>query len=308
MPGMDGFGVAEHIRRHPSAIGAVLLMLTSDGRAGDAARARELGIPSYLVKPVRRIELLEAIAAALQHLPAAEPVEQTAAPPATTAPIGAPLRILLADDSEDNVLLIRSYLKDSGYRLEIALDGEEAVRKFAEERFELVLMDMQMPILDGYSATERILAWTREHSLPPVPVLALTANALQDEQDRSIRAGCTAHLCKPIRQQTLLAAIRKYAVIEVHVPARLNVILPTYLERQRAGVRTLLDALESGNYETVQTMGHKMKGSGSGYRLDRITEIGAVIEDAADKRDLTRLRELARSLEDFLARVAIVYD
>jgi PAS domain S-box-containing protein len=308
MPGMDGFGVAEHIRSHPSTVGAVLLMLTSDGRASDAARARELGIQVYLVKPVRRIDLLEAVATALERRPPPESLQQTVAPPAITAPIGAPPRILLADDSEDNILLIRSYLKDSGYDLEIAHDGEEAVRKFAEGHFDLVLMDMQMPVLDGYCATERILAWARERSLTPAPILALTANALQEEQERSIRAGCTTHLCKPIRQPTLLAAIRKYTAIEVHVPARLNDILPRYIERQHAGVRTLLDALESGDYESVQTMGHKMKGSGSGYGLDRITEIGAAIEDAAGKRDVARVREFARTLEDFLARVTVEYD
>jgi PAS domain S-box-containing protein len=307
MPGMDGFGVAEHIRSHSSAIGAVLLMLTSDGRAGDTARARELGIRSYLVKPVRRIDLLEAITAALEHRSAPESMERRVEP-AISAPVAVPLRILLADDSEDNVVLIRSYLKDSGYHLEIAQNGEEAVRKFEEGRFDLVLMDMQMPILDGYRATERILALTRGRSLTSVPVLALTANALQEEQKRSLEAGCTAHLCKPIRQHTLLAAIRKYTAIEVHVPARLNDIVPAYLERQRAGVRTLLDALESGDHEAIKAMGHKMKGSGSGYGLDRITEIGAAIEDTAERRDLARVREWALTLEDFLSRARIVYD
>jgi CheY-like chemotaxis protein len=283
-------------------------MLTSDGRTGDAARARELGITAYLVKPVRRIDLLEAIAAALEHRPGTACREQTVTPSAARAPIGTPLRILLAEDSEDNILLVRSYLKDSGYQLEIAHNGEEAVLKFAEGRFDLVLMDMQMPVLDGYRATERIRAFSNERNLTPVPILALTANALQEEQERSMRAGCAAHLCKPILRQTLLSAIRKYTAIEVHVAARLNDILPAYVERQRAGVRALLDTLDSGDYEALQNMGHKMKGSGSGYGLDRITEIGMAIEDAAGKRDADRLRELVRATEDFLSRVSIVYD
>jgi len=308
MPGMDGFAVAEYIRSHPSITGAVLLMLTSDCRAGDAARARDLGIPGYLVKPVRRLDLLQAITAALEHRPTVEPVEQPAPPPATTAPPSYILRILLAEDSEDNAVLIRSYLKDSGYHLDIAQNGEEAVHKFSASPFDLVLMDMQMPVLDGYHATERILACVRDRRLPPVPILALTANALEEEQERSIRAGCAAHLCKPIRQQTLLAAIRQHTTIEIHVPARLKDILPAYFERQRGGVTTLLDAVEVGDFETVRTMGHRMKGSGSGYGLDRITEIGAALEDAAGKQDTTRIRELLRATESFLARAAIVYD
>ena len=307
MPGMDGFGVAEHIRSHPSITGAVLLMLTSDSRAGDAARARDLGIPGYLVKPVRRIDLLQAIAAALERSPATESAEQTTQP-AATAMTFSPLRILLAEDSEDNIVLIRSYLKDSGYHLEIAQNGEEAVNKFSEGHFDLVLMDMQMPVLDGYRATERILARARERGLSPVPIIALTANALQEEQERSIRVGCAAHLCKPIRQQTLLAAIRQHATIEVHVPSRLSEILPGYLERQRAGVGLLLDALEAGDYQAVGVLGHKMKGSGSGYGLDRVTELGAAIEDAAKRGQAAQLRQLVDALQSFLTRTAVVYD
>jgi CheY-like chemotaxis protein len=254
------------------------------------------------------MDLLQAIQAALERRPASTP---SAPPPAGSDEAvrgAAPLRILLAEDSEDNAVLIRSYLKGPGYQLEIAKDGEEAVRKFSDGRFELVLMDMQMPVMDGYHATEEIRARERERSLAPVPILALTAYALQEEQERSMQAGCSAHLTKPIRQQTLLAAIRKYTAIEVRVPERLRDIVPGYLERQRSGVRTLLDASEVGDYETAATFGHRMKGSGSGYGLDRITEIGAGIEQAARQRDAGKLRELAQALEDFLRRVAVEYE
>jgi HPt (histidine-containing phosphotransfer) domain-containing protein len=94
----------------------------------------------------------------------------------------------------------------------------------------------------------------------------------------------------------------------VRVPERLRDIVPGYLERQRSGVRTLLDASEVGDYQTAATFGHRMKGSGSGYGLDRITEIGAAIEQAARQRDAGKLRELAQELEDFLRRVAVEYE
>jgi PAS domain S-box-containing protein len=307
MPGMDGFGVAEHIRSHPSMAGVVVLMLTSDNRAGDAARCRELGVRAYLVKPVRRMDLLESIKAALEQRPASEP-ELPPAPATEGALAAVPLRILLAEDSEDNAILVRSYLKESGYQLEVAANGEEAVSKFSKGRYDLILMDMQMPVMDGYRATEQIRAWERERSLDPVPVLALTAYALQEEQERSIQAGCSAHLSKPIRQQTLLEAIRKYTTIEIHVPAKLRDIVPGYVERQRASVRTVLAALETGDYDAIGTIGHKMKGSGSGYGLDRITEAGAQIEDAAGQRNASQIRECAQALQNFLARVELVYD
>jgi two-component system sensor histidine kinase/response regulator len=309
MPEMDGFAVASYIQKHPALARVVVLMLTSDNRAGDAARSRELGIPAYLVKPVRRADLLQAIRSALEQ--SALPLLRSAQPLATPAPHGLalmPLRILLAEDSDDNVTLVRAYLKDTGYQLEIAQNGEEAVRVFSEGHFDLILMDMQMPVLDGYCATERIRAWERAHSLSPIPILALTASALREEQERSINAGCSAHLSKPIRRHALLAGIQKYMEVQIHVDKRLQEILPEYVERQRAGLRTLLAMLESGDFDGVCTFGHRMKGSGSGYGLDRITEIGAALEDAARQRDARGVRDQARALEQFLQRVSLVFD
>src|SRR6185503_3768695 len=120
-----------------------ILMLTSDNRVGDAARSRELGMPTYLVKPVRRADLLDSIRSSIGQ-------QESSAPPppgASSKMPTTPLRILLADDSEDNAFLIRSYLKDSGHTLESAANGEEAVRLQMACRFDLILMDMQMPVL-----------------------------------------------------------------------------------------------------------------------------------------------------------------
>ena len=312
MPGMDGFAVAEHIRDHSALAGVTILMLTSDNRAGDAARSRALGMSGYLVKPVRRADLLDAIHRAIEQPRGAAPAE----PAAQEAPQPTPLRILLADDSEDNVFLIRSYLKDSACRLEVANNGEEAVRKFVSGGFDMVLMDMQMPVLDGYSATERIRAWERQRALAPAPILALTAYARPEELEKSVRAGCTAHLTKPIRRQTLLESLRHYGgsgargldeSLEVRVDGRLKEILPGYLERQREAARGLPASLEGGDYESIGVFGHRLKGSGSGYGLDRLSQIGAALEEAALARDDARIREESRRLEDFLARLSIVY-
>jgi CheY-like chemotaxis protein len=310
MPGMDGFAVAGHIHDHPVLAGVTILMLTSDNRAGDAARSRALGMSMYLVKPVRRSELLDAIRTAIDKR------ETTAAsgPAADSAPRQTPLRILLAEDSEDNAFLIQSYLKDSGCTIETVENGEEAVQHFISGAFDMVLMDMQMPVLDGYGATARIRAWERERARSPVPILALTAYALQDEREKSMRAGCTAHLTKPIRRQTLLASIRKYSgsgqpcAVEVHVEGRLREILPGYLERQKGAAAAIHASLEAGDYACLGVLGHRMKGSGSGYGLDRLTELGDSIEKAAAAKDDAGIGEASRQLAEFLERVAIVYD
>jgi PAS domain S-box-containing protein len=305
MPGMDGFEVACHIQAHPGLAGTTILMLTSDNRAGDSVRCRDLGVANYLVKPVRRADLLEAIRSALGNRPAPEPHPQPAAEPKPA------VRVLLAEDAEDNVFLIQSYLNGSGCTLEVAANGQEAVEKFQTGAFDLVLMDIQMPVLDGYAATAQIRDWEREHHLPPTPVVALTAYALQQEQERSMAAGCTTHLVKPVRQQALLATIRELAKrgsAEVRIAKRLAEIVPVYLERRRADVASTTEALEKGDYDTIAILGHRMKGSGAGYGLDRITEIGAALEQAASAKNAEAIRHTANELSNLLTEVKIVYE
>ena len=120
------------------------------------------------------------------------------------------MRILLADDSEDNRFLVRGYLKDSGYNIDEAENGSVAVEKFKHAAYDLVLTDVEMPVLDGFSATREMRSYEKERGSPPTPILALTAHALKEAKDRSIEAGCTDHLTKPIRKATLLEAIRRY--------------------------------------------------------------------------------------------------
>ncbi len=120
------------------------------------------------------------------------------------------LSILVADDSQDNVMLIRAYLKKTPHLLEIAENGAIAVERFKTGHFDLVFMDVQMPVMDGYTATRAIREWEREYDYPPVPIIALTANALREDEQRSLNAGCTGHLTKPIRKGMFLAVVQQY--------------------------------------------------------------------------------------------------
>jgi len=226
-----------------------------------------------------------------------------------------PLRILLAEDSQDNLFLIQSYLKDSAWTIETAANGREAFEKFSRGRFDLVLMDMHMPDVDGYTATRQIRARERENGAAPTPIVALTAYARREEREKSLQAGCTAHLTKPIRKQTLLRSIREYTGngrsperIEVRVSSRMEEILPGYLERRRADVAGITAALEQADYASIRTIGHNLKGSGAGYGLDRLTEIGAALEDAAAAGDADRVRARHGELAEFLKRLSVVYD
>ena len=210
MPGMDGFQVVDATKRHQELAKVTIMMLTSDGRGGDLARARELGLAAYMVKPVKRADLLNAISAALS-MPL--PSRQEAPPATVQAPpdVQQSLRILLVEDADDNRLLIQAYLKHTAHRLDMAENGEIACGKFKVGRYDLVLMDMQMPVMDGYAATQALREWERANHRPPTPIIALTAHALKGDEEKSLAAGCTAHLTKPIKKAALLAAILEHA-------------------------------------------------------------------------------------------------
>jgi len=307
MPGVDGLQVAEQIHQHPAMAGTTILMLSSDNRAEDVARGRALGVAAYLVKPVKRAELLEAIQEA--HARKTPLVERPAAPSGGMLE-GAPgLRILLAEDSPDNVLLIQSYLKASGCSVDLAGNGEVALQMFISGMYDVVLMDVQMPVMDGYSATRRIRQWEAENRSRPVPILALTAHALPEEVRKSLDAGCTAHLTKPIRKATLLHAIEEHTrgCVRVRVDSGLAELVPGFLENRRRDVEAIAAALAHADYENVRILGHNMKGSGAGYGLNRITEIGASLEQAAGRREPEEIRARAAELARYLDGLRVEY-
>jgi signal transduction histidine kinase/DNA-binding NarL/FixJ family response regulator len=216
------------------------------------------------------------------------------------------LRILLADDSEDNRFLVRGYLKDTGSVIDEVTNGAEVVEKFKNGVYDLILMDAEMPVLDGYSSTRAVRAIEKERGASEIPILALTAHALKEARDRSMEAGCTDHLTKPITKTALLEAIGRYApelpsVVEAE--SWLKPVIPAYLEKRRADVVKLKAALDLGDYDTVRTLGHQMAGSGAGYGFAKITEIGSDLEESALAGDTAQIREGIVQLEQFLSKI-----
>jgi signal transduction histidine kinase/CheY-like chemotaxis protein len=207
MPGMDGFAVAEAVNSSPIRTGLTVIMLTSNHWADDIARTYDLGLGGYLVKPIRRSDLYQTIGIALGRTKGTPlPVPDTAVPEHTTQSTS--LRVLLVEDSADNQLLIRSYLKSTSHRLEIADNGAIAVEKFKNGHYDLILMDMQMPVMDGLTATKTIRRWERDHDLPATHIIALTALALKEEAVKIFEAGCNTHMTKPVKKTTLLELLQ----------------------------------------------------------------------------------------------------
>jgi two-component system sensor histidine kinase/response regulator len=208
MPGMDGFAVAEAIHKDPALLGAIVMMLTSVGHMGDAVRCRELGISAYMVKPVRQRELLEAICSLLQQGP------QTKSGPLVTRYALREgrnrRRVLLAEDNLVNQKLATRLLEKRGFDVTIASDGEIALEMLEKQSpFDFVLMDVQMPNLDGIAATKAIREREKVSGIGHVPIIAMTAHALKGDEDRCIEAGMDGYVTKPIRTSELFSAIDK---------------------------------------------------------------------------------------------------
>lgn len=207
MPEMDGFAVAEALNILPIRNGLTVIMLTSNHWADDIARTYDLGLGGYLVKPIRRSDLYQTIGIALGRT---KGMSVSVADPAVKEPAAPnpPLRILLVEDSADNQLLIRSYLKNTSHRLDVADNGAIAVEKFKNGHYDLILMDMQMPVMDGLTATKTIRRWERDHDLPPTHIIALTALALKEEAVKIFESGCNTHLTKPVKKNTLIELLQ----------------------------------------------------------------------------------------------------
>ncbi len=212
-PLQSGFNLAERLfSEGPGRLEIVMMLRTSD-LTSEVGRLRVLGLDNYIVKPVRRAELFAAVvrACAGAHLDrdGERPVLPKVAALSASSPIlDRPLHILMADDSDDNRALIRAYLKKTPYLLVEAEDGQEAIDKFVAGNFDLVLMDIQMPNVDGYEATSTIRVWEVANSRRRTPIVALTASALEEAVHRTKEAGCDAHITKPVKKSTLLDAIR----------------------------------------------------------------------------------------------------
>ena len=205
MPGTDGFSLAVQIKQHPELAKASIMMLTSAERQGEAARSRQLGMTSYLIKPVKQSDLLNAILTAL-GVTAGDAASRPPALSDLPSRERRALRILLAEDNKLNQDLATALLRKAGHLVEVVEDGRAAVDAAGQEAFDLILMDVQMPDMDGFQATAAI----REHEATTgqhVPIIAMTAHAMKGDRERCLAAGMDAYVAKPMKAAQLLRAI-----------------------------------------------------------------------------------------------------
>jgi len=199
MPDVDGFELIERIRLRDDLDAPVIMMLTSSGRMGDIARCTELSVASYLMKPIKQSELFDAIVASLGVSVA---VDDDVERPTEVQKHSVSLNVLLAEDSLVNQKLAIALLEKWGHQVTVASNGREAVEAFAAGDFDVILMDVQMPEMDGLQATEAIRL--HEHNLSEhIPIVAMTAHAMKGDEERCLAAGMDAYISKPIRAPLL---------------------------------------------------------------------------------------------------------
>jgi PAS domain S-box-containing protein len=233
------------------------------------------------------------------------------------------LDILLVEDSPDNRTITLAYLQDTPYRVEIAENGAVACEKFIAGHYDLVLMDRQMPVMDGLAATRAMREWEQANHRTPTPIIALTASALKGDQEMCMAAGCTAYLTKPIKQEALLQAIKEHSTVApassrrdssgtdtilVRADPKFADLMPVFLRNCRQHVITSLGALDRDDFETLGSLGHNMRGTGGSYGFQAITEIGAALERAAESADADASRKWVGELSSYLDRVEIIAD
>ncbi len=207
MPGMDGVAVARAIRQDPKLQQMKLVMLSS-WEGLPAATRKDLGITAVLTKPVRQSRLLDVLMGLLQRAEDAEAPAEPSIPETSRSTVQR--HILLVEDNVDNQFLVERILKKAGYWVVIAENGIAAVNAARQARYDLILMDIQMPEMDGFEATRAIRSWEREHSVGRAPIIAMTAHAVAGYREQCLEQGMDDYLSKPLKKDLLLQTVRRY--------------------------------------------------------------------------------------------------
>jgi two-component system sensor histidine kinase/response regulator len=292
MPKMDGFGLVQAIGQRPGLSTATIMMLTSGGQAGDAAKCEALGIAAYLLKPVRQSELRQAIARVLrgEQLPGPSPLITRDLLQGKSQG-WREMRILLAEDNAVNRKLAMRLLEKRGHRVAVATNGREALEQMEATTFDLVLMDVQMPEMDGLEATRRLRARERG-AVRRQAVVAMTALVMKGDRERCLEAGMDGYMSKPIRTQELDEILDRYsgtasAVTVVAKPEETSpscVLIEELMDRIGGDRGFLMELLEL-------------------FRADYPEQI-AKAREAVARGDATALQHVAHSLKGALRNLA----
>ncbi|HUR18958.1 MAG TPA: response regulator [Acidimicrobiales bacterium] len=326
MPGMDGIQLAGEINRMAGLARPRLALLTSTAERGDASAARRVGVEAYLTKPVRQSALFDALAAVTGSsataavAPSEQPPSNGATPEAELAE--RPLVLLVEDDAVNRRVAV-PMLEKMGYRVEVATNGREAVEAITRDSYAAVVMDCQMPEMDGYEAT---MAIRKVEGDPRTPIIAMTASAMRSDHDKCLAAGMDDYLTKPFRREELAATLRKWVqqsdplsqnghgpldtaaleqLRELEVRsgrAVVDTLVRSYLTSAEDGMRELSTAIEAGDLESVARVAHRLRGSSGAVGAVGVAKAFALLERAGKSGDLAGAGDALTTVTAELAR------
>jgi hypothetical protein len=329
MPGMDGFDTALRIMALPQCAATPLVMLSSGGIKGDAQRCREIGFAAYLSKPIARDELLMALSRVL------DTQKQGQAQLVTRHLINdqhVPLEVLLVEDHPVNQRLATKLLERWGHRVTVADNGLLGIEALSTGHFDVVLMDMMMPVMGGLEATQHIRAAEQARGAPRTPIIAMTANAMQGDRERCIEGGMDDYLAKPIKSQELQQLLLRYGAVDTPASASApNALPPTqaitfdyaaaletadqemveivagiFLDNYPDDLKKMRDALSIGDLEPLLYTAHALKGTVAMFGADPARLLAQRIEQQAKHGDPLGLSELLEALAEEIEQLAIV--
>ena len=340
MPDTDGFQFTEWIRNHDVLSATPVILLTSGGRMGDQARRDQLDVAANLMKPVKQSELYNTI---IRVLGVTVPARMQHAPAAATET--RPLKILLAEDSVFNQKLAVTLLEKRGHSVTVVVTGRQAVEFAERETFDIILMDVQMPEMDGLEATQAIRARERESGCQPTPIIAMTAHALKGDRENCLDIGMDEYVSKPIDPVQLFNAIETLVgdredgfVLDFAAEAELNEeedslvtddkIVDFEAAKTRVGgrmetVKTLAlillqecpklmgqlqDAIEQQNAKEVRRTAHTLKGSSSHFLALRVVEAAQVLENYGECEEFDKAPEAYGRLQVEVDRLTQVIE
>ena len=330
MPDMDGFTVAKHILKLPRCASLPMVMLSSAGMKGDAQRASEVGIGGYLTKPIARDELLQVLARIL-NVDSTEP--QALVTSHSIREEQVLMNVLLVEDHLINQKLAITLLERWGHHVEVAGNGEIALEMAASQQFDVILMDMMMPVMDGLEATRRIRA---SETARRTPIIAMTANAMEADRERCMQAGMDDYLSKPIKAQELRQMLQHFSSAKVLMsqtkPVPLGEVVPTesafdylaalkradqevieiiseaFIDQWPTELGKISNGLASGDLTQVMHTAHALKGTLSMFGAAPASALAAQMEQSALRKDVDAVvalvTPLSRALECLIAALA----
>jgi two-component system, sensor histidine kinase and response regulator len=321
MPEMDGFRLVEHIKQDPSLSDSVILMLTSSGERGDAARCVKLGIAAYLLKPVKQAELLFTISRVLHAVPGAQsrPALFTRH---SIRESRRRLNVLVVEDNPVNQKLAVRMIERMGHTATVAGNGLEALETLERLTFDLVLMDVQMPRMDGLEATRALRARERATG-GHIPVIAMTAYAMKGDKEKCLDAGMDGYVSKPISAHELqratdqilglcetgrtpgVTAQTRESLVDKNGlwdrvggdPDLLREIVDLFADDCPRLLREIKEGFQEGNAVRVEKAAHTIKGSVSNFAADAAVQAALRVENMGRTRDLAGAQEAISQLE-----------